>query len=729
MSILQEELEKYNLLLQRIDSVVNDSEHLNIVNELINTSALFRLGAIRHKSVLTKFYLVKMIQDTLSCNNQFSEQICNAIFEIAKSYEQLNIAMLPIRLVECVFKYDSICDETLAIANYLEGKFFNNLGLPLNAEKYLNKALELIKRINPPNNLIISDIYSEMGRAYSNNPIKTKKRSIEFFQKALEIKNNQKLLPFSIARERINYINSYQLTNSTEELIDENLRFLSERSFSKHYYASYHYPALAYKTNDKTKREEFFGKSLDILLLDYENNNNIYALTYLCTRMARFLYDLERYHESLDIYKICEKLYNHWEEIDYNDLAKLYEMLWNCYIKLNDQKAAKIYRNKSHKQTGASAMITTATQYAYINSDNLQEYLLSCFVAELHKNGYGKWSVHDHTKMLINLTIQALKKIEKSDEVNRTFNECLGQVYFEIGRIFSNNSYNVIPDTDVSSIYFEKASSLGSVPAKLALVMQQESELVNASDNIAELLKLGYEQGDHSMGFSLGLFTMDQKGRIEYFKSAAKAGNAEAQYQLGLIYRDSHNMENNMIQAVDLWEKAAKQNNADALVEMGLVFSSNRILYDLGVEQYDFSAVREPNMEKAFKCFLQAAKRNNIRAQFMLGQVYLFDLAHKNLSEAEFWLSKAANSETPLPMAMLLLARLYTDKNDLTFYNYENALLWYNKIIDTFSESENQDERKLSELASSECEHFKRHNSFLAQHSRPATWDESDFVK
>ena len=95
--------------------------------------------------------------------------------------------------------------------------------------------------------------------------------------------------------------------------------------------------------------------------------------------------------------------------------------------------------------------------------------------------------------------------------------------------------------------------------------------------------------------------------RIMYEKAAAQ-GNADAQYNLGLLYRDGNHVPQDYVQARQWFEKAAAQGNANAQTNLGGLYGNGQ-----GVSQ-DYG--------KARQWFEQAAAQGNAWALSNLGWLY-----------------------------------------------------------------------------------------------------------
>jgi uncharacterized protein len=96
---------------------------------------------------------------------------------------------------------------------------------------------------------------------------------------------------------------------------------------------------------------------------------------------------------------------------------------------------------------------------------------------------------------------------------------------------------------------------------------------------------------------------------LEKFKSLAEKGNAEAQYNLGVMYILGRGVPQDTKQAVDLWSKAADQgNSANAQFNLGVMYRQGK-----GVPADDKQAV---------SYWAKAAEQGHTQAQLYVGIMY-----------------------------------------------------------------------------------------------------------
>src|SRR5690606_17171468 len=76
----------------------------------------------------------------------------------------------------------------------------------------------------------------------------------------------------------------------------------------------------------------------------------------------------------------------------------------------------------------------------------------------------------------------------------------------------------------------------------------------------------------------------------KWFKSAAQAGNASAQYYLGILYHAGYGVTKNLDQARDLYEKAAQQGDQNAKIQLAKVKAETEKL------SLDYKALSTPKL-------------------------------------------------------------------------------------------------------------------------------------
>ena len=139
-------------------------------------------------------------------------------------------------------------------------------------------------------------------------------------------------------------------------------------------------------------------------------------------------------------------------------------------------------------------------------------------------------------------------------------------------------------------------------------------------------------------------FSPDQLRAEAAIRKAAKAGNAEAQFRLGVMYGTGDGVGLDYEQAKFWFEKAIAQGHENALITLAWMYANGT-----GVEVDE---------ERARDLYLEAAKRGSAKAQYVVATMYRFaqyGLA-KDMTLALEWYLKAANQG--MPTAQFALGKL-----------------------------------------------------------------------
>lgn len=127
----------------------------------------------------------------------------------------------------------------------------------------------------------------------------------------------------------------------------------------------------------------------------------------------------------------------------------------------------------------------------------------------------------------------------------------------------------------------------------------------------------------------------DQLRAQAAIRKAAKAGHAEAQFRLGVMYGNGDGVALDHAQAVAWFEKAASQGHENALITMAWMFATGA-----GVE-VDEARARE--------LYLRAAESGSSKAQYVVATMYRFAQygVEKDMAKAVDYYQRAANQGMP----------------------------------------------------------------------------------
>jgi TPR repeat protein len=151
------------------------------------------------------------------------------------------------------------------------------------------------------------------------------------------------------------------------------------------------------------------------------------------------------------------------------------------------------------------------------------------------------------------------------------------------------------------------------------------------------------------------------KVALKALRQAAKNGNAEAQFRLGMMYANGEGVDLDHARASELLLAAAKQRHTSAQMTLGWMYANG-----YGVDRDE---------ERARTWYLRAAEQGDVKAQYTLGTMYRFGQmgVDKDGEQAVHWYLKAADQG--LAAAQFALGRMLMD-GKLVPKDEETALQW-----------------------------------------------------
>jgi TPR repeat protein len=130
-------------------------------------------------------------------------------------------------------------------------------------------------------------------------------------------------------------------------------------------------------------------------------------------------------------------------------------------------------------------------------------------------------------------------------------------------------------------------------------------------------------------------FNPDQLRAEAAVRKAAKAGNAEAQFRLGVMYGNGDGVAMDHDQAREWFQQAARQGHENALITLAWMYANGT-----GVEVDE---------DRARELYLEAARRGSAKAQYVVATMYRFAQygVEKDVEAAVEWYLKAADQGMP----------------------------------------------------------------------------------
>jgi len=150
------------------------------------------------------------------------------------------------------------------------------------------------------------------------------------------------------------------------------------------------------------------------------------------------------------------------------------------------------------------------------------------------------------------------------------------------------------------------------------------------------------QQGDAEAQFNLGVMyengqgvTQDYRQAAAWYQKVANQGDARAQFNLGLMYNKGRGVAQDYRQAAAWYQKAANQGDTGAQNNLGLMYSNGH-----GVAQ---------DYRQAMAWYQKAANQGNAEAQYNLGVMYANGrgVAQDYRQAKALWQKVLAQPDTP----------------------------------------------------------------------------------
>lgn len=125
----------------------------------------------------------------------------------------------------------------------------------------------------------------------------------------------------------------------------------------------------------------------------------------------------------------------------------------------------------------------------------------------------------------------------------------------------------------------------------------------------------------------------DYPAALRTLEPLARAGSAQAQLQLGLLYFHGHGVRESDPEATRWFERAARQGLAEAQYHLGN-------MYAYGLES---APAGSDGQRLAAQWYFEAARQGHVQAQYSLGILFLTGSGVvQDVPEAERWMARAA---------------------------------------------------------------------------------------
>ena len=214
-------------------------------------------------------------------------------------------------------------------------------------------------------------------------------------------------------------------------------------------------------------------------------------------------------------------------------------------------------------------------------------------------------------------------------------------------------------------------------------MLDKVEKLASSGDVNAQMKMAAYydfhEGGDNE--------NYDEEKVVFWYEKAAKQGNAEAQYMLGLCYLNDYEDSseegddaNGRSRCIEWFEKAAKQGHDKAQYELAFCYENEYFVEAKNEED------SEENEKRASFWYYNSAKQGNALAQFKIGERIQHNLGVSKedsiVEKAAYWYLLSAKQG--VEEAQIALAELYSscELDEDEDNPEETAVYWYKKAAE-----------------------------------------------
>jgi uncharacterized protein len=263
-------------------------------------------------------------------------------------------------------------------------------------------------------------------------------------------------------------------------------------------------------------------------------------------------------------------------------------------------------------------------------------------------------------------------------------------------------------DVDKAATLINAPSAATALEGVREYIAQRRRRSPQEAGNIAKV-HLAADRGDAEAQFTLGVAYRDGSGvpqdeaqAVQWFRKAAEQGLAVAEYNLALMYAKGTGVSKNPKEAALWYEKAAQQGDARAQSNLGTAYqvgdgvpqdvATALRLYRQAAEQGN--AVAQSNLgvlyqtgngvvqnsSQAVQWYRKAAEQGYMLGQFNLGMAYMSGRGvNKDSAEAIKWIRSAA--EQNLPSAQFSMGLAYGSVDGFPKDDAQ-AAIWYRKAAE-----------------------------------------------
>ena len=344
-------------------------------------------------------------------------------------------------------------------------------------------------------------------------------------------------------------------------------------------------------------------------------------------RLRSLVEDLMRQRNSLE-----QDLQD--RQADYAALATELEELSKRYADLTEEQLAKdkayqdeLSRIRSKHDEGFSRL----EEMFETHSQKMQQAVFE--IKEKKSRGYSdaERAAQQVNDDLIDEIVRLKKRIKQLEE-ERAYAEPSPQAA-EVAAVVTPDDIEIVSGDDGDNTTTKSKDEIDAEEC-----FQRGKKFYNSKD-YAEAVKWyrkAAEQGHADAQYNLGIcyrngygVTQDNDEAVKWYRKAAEQGLASAQCNLGYCYEKGKGVPQDEKEAVKWYRKAAEQGLAEAQNNLGICYEKG-----IGVPQDEKEAV---------KWYRKAAEQGHVKAQFLLGFCYeRGDGVSKDINEAIKLYRKAA---------------------------------------------------------------------------------------
>ena len=225
-------------------------------------------------------------------------------------------------------------------------------------------------------------------------------------------------------------------------------------------------------------------------------------------------------------------------------------------------------------------------------------------------------------------------------------------------------------EVDSARELYEKASQAGNTLAIVSLLQLDEDP--NEKNAFKECVRVLADSGNMrackllaDMLYNGVVFLKDQVEAVRWYLKCANAHNNQAQFTLGICYRDGIGVQKDPLQAIKWFEEASNHGNNRARIELANIYRKG-----IGIEV---------DINRAIYWYEKASELGDKNSMLQLGLIYRDGLGvDRDSTKSSFWMKKYANADFANYEVVLgdIFKQGFSDLNSLS------CIEWYKNAAD-----------------------------------------------